>query len=523
MINLYLTSIVLLLSIPFMNILAMDKATPAIDWPSIEETARQFVEQESPDSVWPFEHSTYQHVKSDKKVFAHFFSPFPLSFDNKATGEDAYSQLHLSPEGSDKYLKGRGGYIVGGGGTLRQRPLPVNQWDSPDWKRINLAIEVLRAERIGLDGFTYDMLGVSPDNEHRRILEMLLEVSERVAPDFKIALMPDMNAELKSKADILVDVLLDLTHYKSLYYVEDGRLLVAPYNAFKQPKEYWKVLIKKMKDAGHPIAFLPVQVGYEHLDKNGVLYQNIIYGLTDWGFRDIDYAEQYDFRNSKQAASPYTDKWMFPVAPQDVRSKSLIAWEAENTRTFRYLWDAAIKGDSQYVQLVTWNDYSEASEISPSSGSQFAYYDLTAYYTTWFKTGTPPAIKEDAIYYTHRAQIFPFPEGVVAEKQRKPFGNAGKTPFINNVEMVALLTEPAVIEIEQNGQEFRANTAAGLATLSVPVQEGRPVFRIIRDQEIVLETESNWEVKLGGAVENPVYHGGSSTRPFTPTPAYGEY
>jgi hypothetical protein len=512
--------------VPLLNAFASDaaKAESEADWQHIESTARQFVEKESPDSVWPFASLEETHTgKSDKKVFAHFFSPFPLSFDNKPTGEDTYRRIHLSPEGSDQALKGRGGYKVGGGGAMRQRPLPVNVWDSPDWKRINLAIEVLRAEKLGLDGFTYDMLSVSPGREHRRILEMLLDVTSHVAPDFKIALMPDMNSELRRNPGILKDAIIDLSHYDSLFRLDDGRLIISPYNGAAQSPEYWKSLMKDLKEANIPSAFLPVFNGYEHLDENGEKYGDFSYGFSDWGFRDIDYAERFDFAHSATHASPYTDVWMMPVAPQDVRSKSLIAWESENTRSFRYLWDAAIEGGSQYVQLVTWNDYSEASEISPSSGSQFAYYDLTAYYTTWFKTGTPPKIKEDAIYYTHRTQIFPFPEGVVAEKQRKPFSNAGKTPFINNVEMVALLTAPAVIEIEQNGQEFRTSASAGLATLSVPVQVGRPVFRIIRDQNVILETESNWEVKLGGAVENPVYHGGSSTRPFVQTPGYGEY
>lgn len=499
-----------------------DPSEPAIDWKQIETVARDFVQSESPDSVWPFEHQNgTSKSTTKKKVFAHFFSPFPLSFDNQPTAEDTYARVHLSPEGSDRILNGRGGYKVGGGGALRQRPLPVEAWESPHWKKINLAIEVLRAEKLGLDGFTYDMLGVSPSNEHRQILEMLLQVAEQISPDFKIALMPDMNAELKRKPEMLKEVLLDLSHYQSLYHVEDGRLLVAPYNGAAQPPKYWKTLISEMEDAGVPIAFMPVLVGYEHLDKNGALYGPIAYGLSDWGFRDIQYAEMYDFTHSAEQAKPYTDVWMMPVAPQDVRSKSLIAWESENTRAFRYLWDAAIESDSKYVQLVTWNDYSEASEISPSSGTQFAFYDLTAYYTTWFKTGTPPKIKEDAIYYTHRTQVFPFPDGVKAEQQRKPFQNAGKTPFMNNVEMVALLTAPAIIEIEQGEALYRSNAQAGLATLSVPVKVGRPIFRIMRDEAVILETTSDWTVQQGGKVENPIYHGGSSTREFTPTPGYG--
>ena len=485
------------------------------DWAAIKRLAGAFVEEESPAEVWPF---SLTGESSSKKVFAHYFSPFPLSFDNKPAAEDTYSRVHLSPEGSDAKLAGRGGYKPGGGGALRQRPLPVGPWDSQDWKKINLAIEVLRARRIGLDGFAYDMLGVSPGNPHREVLENLLAVTEQVAPDFKIVLMPDMNAELRKKPELLEQAIFDVAQSPALYRLEDGRILVSPYSAQQQPVEYWETLMRNLEARGVRIALLPVFVGYEHLDKNGAAFGPISYGLSDWGFRDIEFARQFDFANSAAKARAYSPVWMMPVAPQDVRAKALIAWEPENTKCFRHLWEAAREGGSQYVHLVTWNDYSEASEISPSSSTRYVFYDLSAFFASWFRTGRMPEIQRDAVYYTHRSQIFPFPEGVVAGKQREPFKQAGKTAFCNDVEMVALLTAPAVLEIEQGGETVQKEVPAGLATFSAPLREGRPIMRVRRGGSVVLEVVSDWEVKTGGEVEDPVYHGGSSTRKFSPFP-----
>ena len=505
----------LLLLMPSPLVLAGDSipaSEQSADWAQIKKLAQVYVDQESPAEVWPFSAPT-GHPSSRKKVFAHYFSPFPLSFDNKPASEDTYCRVHLSPEGSDEKLAGRGGYKPGGGGALRQRPLPVGPWESPDWQKINLAIEVLRAQKVGLDGFAYDMLGVSPGNEHRKILENLLAVTEQVAPDFKIVLMPDMNAELSKKPEILEEAIFQLAKSPALYRLEDGRILVSPYAAHQQPVEYWDSLIRNLQARGVNIALLPVFVGYEHLDKNGAAFAPISYGLSDWGFRDIQFAEKYDFANSAAKARAYSPVWMMPVAPQDVRAKSLIAWESENTACFRYLWKAAMEGGSQYVHLVTWNDYSEASEISPSSSTRYVFNDLSAFFTSWFHHGRMPDIQRDAIYYTHRNQIFPFPDGTTAAKQRQPFKQAGETPFRNEVEMVALLTEPATLEIEQAGKVQRKEAEAGVASFSVPLQEGRPLMRIRRDGRVVLEITSDWEVKKGGDVEDPVYHGGSSTRP----------
>jgi hypothetical protein len=59
-----------------------------------------------------------------------------------------------------------------------------------------------------------------------------------------------------------------------------------------------------------------------------------------------------------------------------------------------------------FVRMITWNDNGEATEFAPSSSSQFLFYDLSAYYIQWYKSGRAPAIIRDATYYSHRTQIF---------------------------------------------------------------------------------------------------------------------
>ncbi len=56
---------------------------------------------------------------SSKKVFAHYFYPFPLSVGNKSASDDYYNHNYLNKNGeSSKWLPQ--------GGFLRQRPLPVS-------------------------------------------------------------------------------------------------------------------------------------------------------------------------------------------------------------------------------------------------------------------------------------------------------------------------------------------------------------------------------------------------------------
>src|SRR5271170_1779322 len=73
---------------------------------------------------------------SNKKVFAHYFAPFPISLDNTPAATDYYTVDYLAPDGE-------GGKHVTCGGFLRERPLPQTPWgDGIDYESANLQIEI---------------------------------------------------------------------------------------------------------------------------------------------------------------------------------------------------------------------------------------------------------------------------------------------------------------------------------------------------------------------------------------------
>ena len=59
--------------------------------------------------------------------------------------------------------------------------------------------------------------------------------------------------------------------------------------------------------------------------------------------------------------------WMQPVAFQDVRPSQSIYDEAQNSQNLQNMWQIAIASNSEWVQLVTWNDYSEGTCSRPAS------------------------------------------------------------------------------------------------------------------------------------------------------------
>jgi Glycosyl hydrolase family 71 len=102
--------------------------------------------------------------------------------------------------------------------------------------------------------------------------------------------------------------------------------------------------------------------------------------------------------------------FMMPVAPQDFRPKDTIYAETVNSSAYRNAWTSAVTGNgtpgggADWVQLVTWNDYSEHTHVTPSFGTQYGFYDLAAYYISLFK-GNPTYIDEDAVYLFFRNQV----------------------------------------------------------------------------------------------------------------------
>lgn len=83
-------------------------------------------------------------------------------------------------------------------------------------------------------------------------------------------------------------------------------------------------------------------------------------------------------------------------------------------------WQAAISEDAPWVEIVTWNDFSEATYLMPFPASREAsvwpgnwgpilshsgYAAATGYYASWFKSGHAPGITRDVLCYSYR--LFP--------------------------------------------------------------------------------------------------------------------
>ncbi len=450
--------------------------------------------------------------KSPKKVFAHYFPPFPLSMDNLDPAKDQWVKNIMNPAGFGKqYIKT--------GGKCRQRPLPRPVRAEKNWLLKDMELEVKRASDLGLDGFACDIVADAGINWLR--VKTLLDAANKVDSSFKIMLMAGMPALFRESKKVKKDqspermakILLELGKYPSAYRLPDNRLVVSAFRGNDKSPEWWKKVFKILKNHGENVAFVPLIQPWWDKEKKWKLeaekFAPISYGLGTWGPRTAGEAKSWS--KFPACVHQFTRICFFPVGAQDFRAKSGIFWEAANTLSYRSYWKAAIEGNADWVQIITWNDYSEGTEISPSSGTQYSLYDLTAYYLTWFKTGHQPAIKRDVIYYSHRIHsIHAKPDFT---KQRKLFNPITSEPLRDEIELLCFLKASGTVSIEIGDKVYKRQVKAGLSEIRVPLQDGVPCFLLYRQGKEILKFSSKFPISSKSITyQDLLYRGGSSSR-----------
>lgn len=438
-----------------------------------------------------------------KLAFAHYFPPYPRSIDNLDPNGDFYATHYLSPDGMD-------GAYAAFGGLLRDRPMPRPPRPEANWRQLDLAEEIRQAASAGIDGFSVDILTTYGSREWiASIPTQLLQAAEEVSPHFRIMLMPDMNGELgRITPQQLASEISLLAASRAALRLVDGRLVVAPYVAEIRPVSWWREFIAAMKFRhGLDVALVPV-----FLDASAetiAMFSPITFGMSSWGGRNPAFNPVGGFPlDTIRRVHDLNQLWMQPVSVQDYRPSGQIYDEAENTTNLRHTWQIAIDGDADWVQIVTWNDYSENSGIAPSVRHGSALLDICSYYITYFKESSPPVIKDDRVFLTHRTQLIgATPSGPQTRLARL---REGGTPGRDAVEALSFLTAPATVTILVGPSKTTCHAPAGISTCVAPINQPGPdgstvSVELSRDNRSVLDLHSPYTIVANPSVQDLSY------------------
>ncbi len=449
--------------------------------------------------------STATLFNSPKRVFAHYFHPFPVSIDNAAPTNDYYNKQYLSPTGeSSKWVK-QGGY-------LRQRPLGVPASSKSNWLQLNMEGEIRTAIARGITGFTFDSLSASDASDKNSGLHLMLAAAQAVDSRFKIVVMPDLTV-LGSDSDTVVEIIASVAASPAAYHLSDGRLVVSAFDAGLNAASWWQSVISRLASQGIHLAFVPTFVAWP---TTADAFAAFSYGFADWGTATVA-------GGSSMQGDPdiihktYGKIFMMPVDPQQYRPKDWLFWEAGNSAAYRNAWASSIQGDADWVQLVTWNDFSESSSVAPFTDTTLqrnigtGYYNLTGYFAAWFLTGQQPQITHDVLYYFYRRETTTAAGPAQSQKDAIATGAAE-----NDIELLAFLTSPGVLKITVGGKTYTQNAAAGMVSFKIPSQAGTPVFTLSRNGADVFSLKGGVAIYGAGGLpsgaQDLTYWSGSASK-----------
>jgi hypothetical protein len=457
------------------------------------------------DAALPFDAGAHP-VLPGRLVLAHYLPAFTVSIDNKPAESDYYTTGYLAADGENGKHAAYGGY-------LRDRPVPRAPRPQRDWQLRDLQDEVRTAYAAGIDGFVLDIVQTTGDNDVRvqSVQEQLMKAAA-VEPRFKVVLMPDMTGGMRRKSvDEVARYVAKLAASPSAMRLSDGRLVVAPFTAENHSAAWWKKFMDRMASSyGLKVALVPLFQDERAHDQE---FKDISYGYANWGARN-------PASNETAATSPDSPVarvdavhrlgkiWMQPVSVQDERPSQQIYDEAENTTNLRNTWQIARDSGSEWVQIATWNDYAEGTQVAPSVMHGQAYLDLVSYYATWFKTGVEPTVARDVVYLTHRTQ----PAAATGSESEPMVLRDGSSPARDKVEALVFLTEPSTVSVKVGATTTTCDLPAGVGVCLAPLRPGAVSARVVRGGAAVASVVSPFPVVTSPDVQDLQYVAASSAR-----------
>lgn len=437
--------------------------------------------------------------RSGKTVLAHWHF-FPISIDNKPPEQDYYATNYLSPDGEG----GRFSYC---GGYFRERPLPRASIDGADWQRQDLLTDVRLANAIGIDAFQYNVGDLSPTGASWQRLIDLLEVCRISGAAFRI--MPCIDCasiDALSIQNKLAEALSTILQHEALFRDSRGKVIISFFVPERHDAAAWSGIARRLRDSHLNISlfsmFLSAWTVARRLD---LLEMSDLVSI--WSGDFIDSLERLN--RVAQIVNKLGKRWVAPIWTQDFRAKSGTFIESRNSELFREAWRQVIDNRYDFVNFLTWNDYSEGSELRPSSSIRYSFYDLAAYFIQWLKSGRRPLIQRDVLYYFHRVNLVGSTRLLKQEQSfRAPYGPLTS----NDVEAVPFLFDAGQIEIRVGRTVKRFDAPRGVSAFRVPAEIGRPTFRLLRNGEAVMSLTSDFEIVGASDYQDLLYHGGSSDR-----------
>lgn len=390
--------------------------------------------------------------------------------------------------------------------------------------------EISDASRLGIDGFALNIGSWKKEDKYIRVPLQLFEAAKIDGRGFKLFFSFD-GLGVEESAEILK------RFYGHPNYLKvDGKAVVSSYGG----DPAWGTRLRSELGAAQIEILLIPFYYYAH--------QNPLAKVEPWGS---------DFYVAKRALSDADDidgYFYFGAAGRDpelsqrlhaigllVKRQQRICmlgvspfykgFGPQNSRVFeshgfesmQAQWMAAINANADWVELVTWNDWGEATYLAPFGaprdqslwnghwGKLLAhdkFLEASAYYIEWFKRSSAPTIEVDRLFYFYR--VHPKSAlGVVVPSDGRLGRPSGADDLDDAIYVTAYLKQPAELNISAGGVQRIFHLQSGVANVRVPIQFGSTSISLVRDGELIGSKQLEFDITYDGTRGNFNYFAGS--------------
>jgi glucan endo-1,3-alpha-glucosidase len=378
------------------------------------------------------------------------------------------------------------------------------------------ANDVRAAMELGIDGFAINAFS---GDQAKNYFPAFIEAADAIgAKNFKFFLSADMTLGFTSQ-DIVATI---KTFGNNPHYLKvDGKPLLSTYGGQALGAQWWEDnVLSPLKASGNPVTFIPY---FDRNNPNRDSPNDHNWTKVIETYNSID--GLFNFGIPKSPPFPLNDEnignhWWSLLDGQESLARSLklkgklyIAsytpyyWavchsarqytETQGGRGMENAWRSIVtKQHPPIVEIVTWNDYSESTFIQPThvpltktagipSLPHLGHYELLKYYISWYKSGHEPTVVKDSMFFFHRTH----PNEAVASdrasgcsmgaiRANQKWGNVQDRIYVTTA-----LTAPADLIVRTGTSEYQRNLPAGLTTIDVPFEPGKPTYELWRSGE----------------------------------------
>lgn len=443
------------------------------------------------------------------------------------------------------------------------------QGDSDPTQELKIAAyerEIRQAQAMGIDGFALNAGGWLRQPYYIRYAAQMFEAALRLDSGFKLMFSADMCCGIG--VDDVEDMMRRFPgnlRYAPVYFRYQGAFVLTTFAGEKLGPGAWRQIRADLENGVNPsthvepsalpaAARAPVNVpmkiflvpaffwGGELPDrtaikKNFSAWRAVLDGFFYWGIAGVPGSggtldQLASSQHYAQVLHSAGKVYMAPVCLQFWGANANRYYEYGGGAGMRAMWMDAIRvTHPDWVEIVTWNDFIEGTYVSPIDdpnrypGANFldasgiplvlrGYFhsragigSLVKYFIDWYKTGQPPEIAHDAVYYFYRTQ----PKD--AKAKTPPVANT-YGPVADVVYITANLTAPADLRVASGGRRHVIHLPAGSTDASVPLFAGQaPLFTLLRGGQALATVSASEPVESKPRFNNYYYATGVLTGP----------